>query len=253
MVVRGRTCKKMALLIPLYALDTALMTLPDLLRYLRHINGPQEDLVASGSRQLPVVLPGDVHYLAWLHKSVESLLLYRIWVPDEHVCFIPTRGYEGVRIVPNGDDQRVLRPEEAFKLALHTPDSSYVVIGTRQQLIAVVIPLDARYVVVLVSSVRHLVVIRKTDVPQLHPGCLGIKRLTLHLIEVPDIDEAVPSSSSGQDLLVWVPFGEKYVSLVLTDNSDALAVRYERYSISTSFRAPINDLARSKRLKDKKW
>lgn len=189
----------MTLLIPLNTFYTTLVTLPDLLRKFRHVNRPQIDFSAACSSQLSFVLPSNVHNLTCLLKLIHCFLLNAIWVPNKNASLIATWSNQRVIFVPARAYNWILRPKEAFQLALHAPDSCYVVISTREQPITVVTPLYAWYEVVFVSSLRHFVVICKADVPELHPRLLGLPRTSLqaNVVGIPDIHIAISSSSCG--------------------------------------------------------
>lgn len=192
----------MTLGIPLDALNAALVPLPDLLGHFWHVYGPQEYLVATGSSQLAVVLPSNVHNLALLSKLVERLFLNGVWVPDEHIGFVPARSHESIVLIPAGVDKRVSSPEQSLELALHRPNSSDVVIGRCQQTVSLVTPLYRRDEVTLVSTLRNRGLVRDRDVSQLHPRRLASIRQTCeslctYQIGVPDVHEAVSSSSGG--------------------------------------------------------
>ena len=114
MVICGRTCKQMSLLIPFDAFNGALMSLPDLLRYLWHVNCPQEDFRTTCSSQTSIVLPGDIHDLPRLNESILCFLLDRIWIPHKDIGFISTRCHKCVRFVPTRYNKRTLRTEETL-------------------------------------------------------------------------------------------------------------------------------------------
>ena len=103
-----------------------------------------------------------------------------------------------------------MRPEEALKLALHAPNSRNVVISACQEAFAIVAPLNGRDEMVVISSLRHLRLICHAYMPQLHPRGLRRPRqfgecLCVDPVEVPDVNKAVSSPTSGQNLLVRVP------------------------------------------------
>lgn len=167
------------------------MTLPNLFGQLRHVNGPEVDLVAAGRSKLTIVLPCYVHDLTLLLKAVHCFFLDTWRVPYQNSCFIPSRGNECVCFVPAWADERILRPEQAFKLTLHAPYSGYVVVCTGKQSLTVLTPLDTRDVVAVILPVWHFVIISKTNVPQLH--CWFCRELVS--TEIPDVNKAVSSSS----------------------------------------------------------
>jgi hypothetical protein len=90
----------MAFLIPLDAFDAALMSLPNLLWYLGHVNGPEEDFVGRCSSELPIVLPGDIHDSARLHKGVHWIFIDFGWVPHNNIGFITSRGDKSITFIP---------------------------------------------------------------------------------------------------------------------------------------------------------
>lgn len=78
---------------------------------------------------------------------------------------------------------------------------------------------------VIISPLRHLRLVCDAYMPQLHPWRLGRPRqfgqcLRVDPIEVPDVNEAVSSTTGGQNLLVRVPLREENVALVLVDHTD---------------------------------
>lgn len=79
------TRQKMASGVPLDAFNATLMALPQLFRISGHVNGPEIYFITARSRQLSVILPGDVHDGARLSELVHGVLLDGVGVPDEHV------------------------------------------------------------------------------------------------------------------------------------------------------------------------
>ena len=119
----------MTLGVPLNAFNTALMALPDLFRYVGHVDGPEIDLVARCSSKLTIILPSNIHYLAFLLKHFERLLFDCGWVPDQNIGVISPRRDKSVTLVPAGVNQTVFGVEETFELSLHAPNSCNVIIS----------------------------------------------------------------------------------------------------------------------------
>ena len=88
--------------------------------------------------------------MAILLELVKWIFLEGVGVPDQNVGFVASRGHKRIGLVPARVDDGVLGSEHALDFALHTPDSSYVVIGAGEQFFTTVTPLNGRNKVVLV-------------------------------------------------------------------------------------------------------
>ena len=226
-VIARATGKKVASRVPSDDLNGALMTLPDPSGLLRHVYLPEKDLWAAHCCEVPIVLPCYIDDLAWLLEFVERLLLHYLdWtgVPNEQIGLITAWSHEWIWLVPAREDEGALRSEQANELALHVPNSRYVVVRAGQQLLAWVAPLDRRYKVIGIRAIRNLgILIGQSYVSQLHHW-LGLAPLAVEHVEVPDVDHEVASASRGQHLLVRVPPRVHYLSLVLVHHHNGLAI-----------------------------
>ena len=95
---------------------------------------------------------------------------------------------------------------QGLELALQVPDSCNIIVSTSEETVSRMRPLQRRNEVAVIRPIWHLAfVIGEIEVPHLQ---LWQWRRRIDLIMVPNVDEVVSATTCGQDLLVWVPFGE---------------------------------------------